>query len=67
MLGYYYDNQGDWQIAGISYNNALAANPASAMILNNRGFSFLMQGRVVEAMADLSEALRLDPSLAPLQ
>ena len=63
--GYYYDTRGDWQIAGISYNNALAVNSASAMILNNRGFSFLMQGRVVEAMADLSEALRIDPSLRP--
>ena len=64
-LGVHYDTLGDWRQAGISYNNALAVHPASAMILNNRGFSFLMQGRVAEAMADLSEAVRQDPSLAP--
>ncbi len=64
-LGCYYDARGDWQQANASYNNALAVNPGSAIVLNNRGFSLLMQGRIAEAVADLGEALRRDPSSRP--
>ena len=35
------------------------------MILNNRGFSMLMQGRIKEALAGLGQALRFDPTLRP--
>jgi len=64
-LGYYYDSRADWLRAGDCYTRALAIVPNSAMILNNRGFSMLMQGRVREALADLREALRHDPASRP--
>lgn len=64
-LGYYHDSRREWRQAGESYTQALAADPESAMILNNRGFSMLMQGRIQEALADLGAALRRDPTLRP--
>jgi Flp pilus assembly protein TadD len=64
-LGYYHDSRREWRQANESYTRALAADPNSAMILNNRGFSMLMQGRVKEALADLGRALRYDPALRP--
>ncbi len=35
------------------------------MLYNNRGFSYLMQGRLEESILDLNRALRLDPDMAP--
>jgi len=64
-LGYYHDLRREWQEAAESYTRALVIDPNSAMILNNRGFSMLMQGRIKEAVADLGEALRQDPALRP--
>jgi len=64
-LGYYHDLRREWHQAAKSYTQALVIDPNSAMILNNRGFSMLMQGRISEALADLGEALRQDPTLRP--
>lgn len=64
-LGYYHDSRAEWRRAGESYSRALAIVPSSAMILNNRGFSMLMQGRIEEALANLGEALHRDPALRP--
>jgi len=64
-LGSYYDTQEAWADAIESYDLALAEHPNDAMILNNRGFSYFMQGRLDEAIADLERALRLDPDLGP--
>lgn len=64
-LGYYHDSRREWRQAAESYARALAVDPNSAMILNNRGFSMLMQGRIKEALADLGQALRYDPTLRP--
>ena len=66
-LGSYYDTQGDWAEAIEAYDLALAEHPNDAMILNNRGFSYFMQGRLDEAVADIERALRLDPDLKPAQ
>lgn len=62
-LGYYYDSKRNWAESGRSYDKALAANPNSAPIYNNRGFSMLIQKRVDEAVRDLSTAVKLDPTL----
>ena len=64
-LGYYHDSRAEWARASESYARALAVVPNSAMILNNRGFSMLMQGRIEEALANLGEALHHDPALRP--
>jgi Flp pilus assembly protein TadD len=66
-LGSYYDTQGDWAEAIEAYDLALAEHPNDAMILNNRGFSYFMQERLDEAVADIERALRLDPELKPAQ
>jgi Tfp pilus assembly protein PilF len=64
-LGSYYDTQEAWAEAIEAYDAALAERPKDATILNNRGFSYFMQGRVDEAIVDLERALRLDPELRP--
>ena len=64
-LGSYYDTQEAWAEAIEAYESALAERPNDATILNNRGFSYFMQGRVDEAIVDLERALRLDPELTP--
>jgi Flp pilus assembly protein TadD len=66
-LGSYYDTQEAWAEAIEAYDLALAEHPNDAMILNNRGFSYFMQGRLDEAVADIERALRLDPELKPAQ
>lgn len=66
-LGSYYDSREDWGDAIDAYAMALAERPNDAMILNNRGFSYFMQGDLDEAIADLQRAIRLDPKLKPAQ
>ncbi len=60
-LGYYHDSNRDWAAAADSYGKALAGNPDSILIYNNRGFSMLMQRRLEEAVTDFNRALRIDP------
>ena len=62
-LGYYYDTKQQWPDSADCYERALAANPVSAPVYNNRGFSNLLQRRFGEAIADLSRAVEIDPSL----
>lgn len=62
-LGYYHDSRLDWSAADESYKHALAANPESALVYNNRGFSRLIRRRFDEAVEDLTKALELDPDL----
>jgi Flp pilus assembly protein TadD len=57
------DRRRDWAAADRFYTEALKANPGSADIRNNRGYSRLLQGRHAEAEADLAEAVKLDPAL----
>jgi Tfp pilus assembly protein PilF len=64
-LGSYYDRQGAWERATESYGRALALQPDSAILHNNRGFSNLLRRNFEEAIADFSAALRLDPNLVP--
>jgi Flp pilus assembly protein TadD len=62
-LGSHYDSKGQWETASEAYAKALTQRPDEATIYNNRGFSLFMQGRLDEATADLSRAVRLDPEL----
>ncbi|MDH3475971.1 MAG: tetratricopeptide repeat protein, partial [Rhodospirillales bacterium] len=59
-LGSHYDTLGDWEAATASYDKALAVNPNSAFVYNNRGYSMLMQARWDEAVKDLSKAVLID-------
>ena len=62
-LGYGYDLDRNWQASAESYSKALEHNSKSAFVYNNRGYSYLMQGRYDDALADLGTALRLDSTL----
>ena len=66
-LGSYYDTKEDWAESNEAYALALAERPNDPMILNNRGFSYFMQDRLDEAIADIERALHLDPELTPAQ
>lgn len=63
-LGYYYDSKRQWRRSSEAYGKALVRQPGSAMVLNNRGFSFFMQRRLEEAIADFRKALQEDPDFA---
>ncbi len=60
-LGSEYDHRGQWAEAEDAYAHALAASPGAAMVLNNRGYSRLLQHKRTEAVADLVAALRKKP------
>ncbi|MGZ3274199.1 MAG: tetratricopeptide repeat protein [Caulobacteraceae bacterium] len=64
-LGGAYDDRRQWAEADDAYAHALAVSNAPAIVLNNRGYSYLLRNRLDEASADFVEALRLRPDLAP--
>jgi len=64
-LGREYDLRRDWPNARAAYENALAAPGAkTAVVLNNRGYSLLLQNKTTEASADFIAALAKDPGMA---
>ncbi|QUD88576.1 tetratricopeptide repeat protein [Phenylobacterium montanum] len=63
-LGSEYDARGQWGQAEAAYQTALTASGGAAIVLNNRGYSRLLQRRREEAVADLVAALRKKPDLA---
>lgn len=64
-LGREYDLRRDWGDALLAFNAALAAPGAkTAVVLNNRGYSLLLQNKINEASADFIAALAKDPGLA---
>jgi Flp pilus assembly protein TadD len=62
-LGGAYDDQRKWAEADDAYARALAASDAPAIVINNRGYSYLLRNRLDEATADFVEALRQRPDL----
>jgi Flp pilus assembly protein TadD len=62
-LGGAYDDQRKWTEADDAYAHALAASDAPAIVINNRGYSYLLRNRLDEATADFVEALRQRPDL----
>lgn len=64
-LGREYDMRADWKKSQLAYAAALAAPGANtAIVLNNRGYSHLLQHQTTEAAADFVAALGKDPALA---
>jgi Flp pilus assembly protein TadD len=63
-LGREYDMRSDWKKSQLAYAAALAAPGANtAIVLNNRGYSHLLQHQNTEAAADFVAALGKDPAL----
>jgi Flp pilus assembly protein TadD len=62
-LGGAYDDQAKWVEADDAYAHALAASDAPAIVINNRGYSYLLRNRLDEATTDFVEALRQRPDL----
>ena len=60
-LGVEYDNHKQWTQAEAAYEHALVDSNAAAIVLNNRGYSRLLQRRVDEAVADFVTALKRKP------
>ena len=62
-LGGEVDRRGDWASAESAYEHALANSNRAASVLNNRGFSRLLQRRLDDAAADFVAALAKKPDL----
>jgi len=63
-LGREYDMRKDWKLSQAAYTQALAAPGANAaIVLNNRGYSHLLQKQNELASADFVAALEKDPAL----
>jgi Flp pilus assembly protein TadD len=62
-LGQEHDRRRDWSAARAAYDHAVAESGGSALALNNRGFSSLLQGRIDEAVTDFVAALQKRPDL----
>jgi Flp pilus assembly protein TadD len=62
-LGSEYDERRRWPEAEAAYERAIAESDRSALVLNNRGFSRLLQGRPDDAVRDFVEALVKKPDL----
>jgi len=58
-IGIIADMRGEHAKASEAYNAALAANPADASLLNNRGYSLYLDGRYSLAAEDLIKAAML--------
>lgn len=58
-----YDGRRRWPEAEAAYERALAESDRSPLVLNNRGFSRLLQGRQDDAIRDFVEALAKKPDL----
>ena len=63
-LGAEHDARGDWAAAEAAYAQAMTRSAGAPQVLNNRGYSRLLQRRRDEAVADLVAALQKKPDLA---
>lgn len=61
-LGIVADSSRDWRDAEAAYGRALALRPDDAAILNNKGYSLMLQRRFAEAVAILGRAARQEPN-----
>lgn len=57
------DLQQDWQAAESHYKQALQQRPQDPSLLNDIGYSYLLQNRTHEARQYLTQALQLSPQL----
>ena len=63
-LGAEYDARSRWADADSAYQHAFVASDGAALVLNNRGYSRLLQRRRDEAVSDFVAALQKKPDLA---
>jgi Flp pilus assembly protein TadD len=63
-LGAEYDARSRWTDADAAYQHAFASSDGAALVLNNRGYSRLLQRRRDEAVSDFVAALQKKPDLA---
>ena len=63
-LGGEYDARQQWGQADAAYERAIDGSQGAAIVLNNRGFSRLLQRRLDEAVKDFVDALRKKPDLS---
>jgi Flp pilus assembly protein TadD len=61
VLGTEYDRHHDWVKADNAYAHAMEGSKGAAIVLNNRGFSRLSQGKLDDAAADFVAALQKKP------
>lgn len=59
-----YDRLHDWSQAEAAYDHALSDSDRAPIVLNNRGFSLLLQNHLEEASALFVEALQKKPDFA---
>jgi Flp pilus assembly protein TadD len=59
-----WDSRRDWTQSEAAYGKALTLSKGAAQVLNNRGYSRMLQGRLDEAVTDLVAALAKDPGMA---
>jgi Flp pilus assembly protein TadD len=59
VLGTEYDKRHEWDRAEDAYANAMTGG--SPLVLNNRGYSRLSQGKCEEAITDFVSALKIKP------
>ncbi len=63
-LGSEYDSRHDFTRAETAYDHALLGSNSAPSVVNNRGFSRLLQGRLDDAITDFVAALAKKPDLA---
>lgn len=63
-LGVAADRIGQFDVAEAAYAQALSLAPDEAKVLNNFGWSLLLQGRWAEARGPLERAVQINPELA---
>lgn len=59
-----YDNRHDWVKAEAAYDHAVTDSNGAAIVLNNRGYSRMLQNRLDDAVTDFVDALKKKPDLA---
>jgi Flp pilus assembly protein TadD len=56
-----YDRIGRFDLADQAYRNAIRITGETIEILNNRGYSYMLRGNLIQARVQFNKALRLDP------
>jgi len=49
---------------GVDFGKSIALNPTNALAWRDRGFAYRSKGDSARAIADATEAIRLDPDVA---
>jgi Flp pilus assembly protein TadD len=62
-LGRVHDGDRNWSEAQSAYEQALAAEPNSPIVINNMGMSLMLQHRYEEAAQTFQRVLALDPTM----